>query len=81
MSQVSIEGRIESLPIEVQEAMRDIVRELNDMRSRVQTGSGSPEGVIVGYPGWIWQRTDGGAGTATYIFEGTAGSATGWVAL
>lgn len=80
MSRVSIEGRIESLPLEVQEALRDMVRELNDIRRRVQRGEGDPDGVIVGYRGDVWQRTDGGAATCVYVFEGTDGTNSGWVA-
>lgn len=81
MSRVSIEGRIEALPLEVQEVMRDIVRELNDARARVQRGAGTPEARVVGYKGDLWQRTDGGAGTCLYVFEGTDGALTGWVAV
>jgi hypothetical protein len=80
MSQVSIEGRIDALPLEVQEALRDMVRELNDLRRRVQRGAGSPEGVIVGVRGDIWQRTDGGATTSLYVKTSNDGLATGWTA-
>lgn len=80
MSQVSIEGRIDGLPLEVQEALRDMVRELNDLRRRVQRGPGSPEGVIVGVRGDIWQRTDGGATTTLYVKTSGDGLATGWTA-
>lgn len=79
MSRISVEGRIEALPLEAQEVLRDIARELNDIRRRVQRGAGDPDGVIVGVRGDVWQRTDGGAGTCVYVFEGTDGSATGWV--
>jgi hypothetical protein len=81
MSRISVEGRIESLPVEVQEVLRDIVRELNDIRRRVQRGEGDPDGVITGVRGYIWQRTDGGGGTTLYVFEGTDGALTGWTAL
>jgi hypothetical protein len=80
MSRISVEGRIESLPVEVQEVLRDIVRELNDIRRRVQRGEGDPDGVIAGVRGDIWQRTDGGTATCAYVFEGTDGTSTGWVA-
>jgi hypothetical protein len=81
MSRISVEGRIESLPVEVQEVLREIVRELNDIRRRVQRGAGDPDGVITGVRGDIWQRTDGGGGTTLYVFEGTDGALTGWTAL
>jgi len=80
MSRISVEGRIESLPVEVQDVLRDIVRELNDIRRRVQRGEGDPDGVITGVRGDIWQRTDGGTATCAYVFEGTDGTSTGWVA-
>jgi hypothetical protein len=77
---VSLEGRIEALPLEAQEVLRDIVRELNDIRRRVQRGAGSPEGVIVGVRGDIWQRTDGGTTTSVYVKTADDGLATGWTA-
>lgn len=80
MSIISIEGRIDALPVEVQDVLRDIVAELNDLTRRIGRGPGDPENRIVGYRGDIWQRTDGGAGTCSYTFEGTDGSAVGWVA-
>lgn len=80
MSLVSIEGRIDSLPVEIQEVVRDMVRELNDLGRRHQRGEGDPDGVVVGYKGYTWERTEGGAGTCFYVFEGTDGSASGWVA-
>lgn len=45
----------------------------------VMGGSGSPEGVITGSPGYIYLRTDGGAGTSLYVKESGTGN-TGWVA-
>lgn len=80
MSRVSVEGRIEALPVEVQDVLREIAQQLNDVRRRVQRGSGSPEGVIRGVRGDVWQRTDGGTATCVYVFEGTDGTLTGWVA-
>ncbi len=80
MSRISVEGRITGLPLETQEVLREIVRELNDIRRRVQRGVGSPESRIVGYKGDIWQRTDGATATCEYVFEGTDGALTGWVA-
>ncbi len=80
MSLVSIEGRIDALPIEIQEVVRDMVRELNGLSTRHRRGEGDPDGVVTGYRGYTWERTDGGAGTCFYVFEGTDGSQSGWVA-
>lgn len=60
--------------------LRRIAVEVNGQAVRVRQGAGSPEGVIVGNKGDLWQRTDGGAGTCLYVFEGTSGTAVGWVA-
>lgn len=81
MSIISVEGRIDALPLEAQEVIRDIVNELNDILRRVNRGTGTPEGRIVGYRGDIWQRTDGTAKTCIYVFEGTDGALTGWQQL
>jgi hypothetical protein len=45
----------------------------------IQSGSGSPEGVLTAPIGSMWLRTDGGAGTTLYVKESGAGN-TGWVA-
>lgn len=42
-------------------------------------GSGSPEGVVTGIVGSIYQRTDGGVGTSFYVKESGTGN-TGWSA-
>lgn len=42
-------------------------------------GSGSPEGVVTAPIGAIYSRTDGGAGTSSYVKESGVGN-TGWVA-
>lgn len=47
---------------------------------KVLAGSGTPEGVVTAPIGSIYQRTNGGTGTAAYIKETGAGN-TGWVAL
>lgn len=44
------------------------------------SGTGSPEGAIVGNPGDTYQRTDGGAGTSFYVKESGSATNTGWVA-
>ena len=47
---------------------------------RVFSGSGTPEGNVVGGVGSLYMRTDGGADTAVYRKE-TGTGATGWVAI
>lgn len=48
--------------------------------SNLKQGSGSPEGVVSGVVGDIYQNTTGGAGTSAYIKESGVGT-TGWVAI
>ena len=81
MSRISIDGRIESLPVDVQDVLREIVAKMNDFNRRIGRGAGTPEGRIVGYRGDVWQRTDGGANTCVYVFESTDGALSGWVQL
>lgn len=47
----------------------------------VRRGTGSPEGVVVGSIGDIFQRTDGLTGASTYIKETGAETLTGWKPL
>lgn len=44
-----------------------------------KSGTGSPEGAVIGRVGAIYQRTDGGANTTLYVKESGTGN-TGWVA-
>lgn len=46
--------------------------------SKINTGVGSPETVVVGNVGDVYLRQDGGAGTTLYIKESGLGS-TGWI--
>lgn len=46
---------------------------------KVQTGNGSPEGVLAAPVGSMYLRTDGGAGSTLYVKE-SGKAATGWVA-
>lgn len=48
--------------------------------SNLKQGSGSPEGVVSGVVGDIYQNTTGGTGTSAYIKESGVGT-TGWVAI
>lgn len=45
----------------------------------IESGTGSPEGVITAEKGSLYLRTDGGAGTSHYVKESGSGN-TGWVA-
>jgi hypothetical protein len=46
----------------------------------IKRGTGTPEGVVTGSVGDIFQRTDGGTSTTLYVKESGAGN-TGWVAV
>jgi hypothetical protein len=46
----------------------------------VKRGTGSPEGVVSGNVGDVFQRTDGGADTTLYVKESGVGTNTGWIA-
>jgi hypothetical protein len=48
--------------------------------TKILTGTSSPEGVVTATVGWVFLRTDGGAGTSVYVKESGSGN-TGWVAL
>lgn len=48
---------------------------------RVCSGTGTPEGAVVGWKGDVFLRRDGGAGTMQYNKESGAGTNTGWVAV
>lgn len=65
-------------------AGRDEMRRLEDRLARLEAmyaaGYGTPEGVVPGRKGRLFHRLDGGAGSCVYVFEGTDGSVTGWVA-
>lgn len=80
MSATSVEGRLEGVPLEAQEVLRELADALNELRERHGRGGDTPEGARVGYKGYTWERTDGGAGSCYYIFEGVDGAASGWVA-
>jgi|GEM_PF-4376264 len=45
----------------------------------VQTGTGTPEGVITASVGTLYLRTNGGASTTLYVKEAGIGN-TGWIA-
>jgi hypothetical protein len=43
------------------------------------SGTGDPNGVVLGSPGDLYSRTDGGAGTTLYVKESGSATNTGWV--
>ena len=57
----------------------DAARVTRELQDRLQSGAGSPEGVIVAAVGTLYVRTDGGTGTTLYVKETGVGD-TGWVA-
>jgi hypothetical protein len=61
--------------------LRRVVQAVNTQDdTRVLTGQGSPEGVVVAKVGRLYARTDGGAGTALYVKESGNNTNTGWTA-
>jgi len=52
----------------------------NIYSSNIKKANGTPEGVVTGVVGDIFQRTDGGPGSTLYIKESGTGT-TGWTAL
>jgi hypothetical protein len=46
----------------------------------IHSGTGSPEGVVIGSIGDLYLRTDGGPGTTLYVKETNISPTTGWVA-
>ncbi len=57
----------------------DILGRANRFFRYAKLGTGAPEGVITAPVGAIFQRKDGGAGTALYVKEAGTGN-TGWAA-
>lgn len=47
---------------------------------RLTSGSGTPEGVVIGNVGDLYTRTNGSAGLVLYVKESGASTNTGWVA-
>lgn len=53
---------------------------VRQLQAYVRWGTGAPNGVVVGSPGMLWLRTDGGAGTTLYVKESGVGTSSGWTA-
>jgi hypothetical protein len=75
---VRIDGRIPDESPALQRVLRELAQAVVRIEEANQSGTGSPEGVRVGYKGYTYRRLDGGAGTCLYVFEGTNGTSTGW---
>ena len=77
---------VQALSGEVAVALDDLVTANNIQplevgEAKIRSGPGSPEGRIVGNPGDLYLRTDGGNGTAvTYFKETGKNTTTGWAA-
>ena len=61
--------------------LRRVVQAVNAQDdTRVLTGQGSPEGVVVAKVGRLYARSDGGAGTTLYVKESGNNTNSGWAA-
>jgi hypothetical protein len=56
------------------------VNQLLTLRTAIQDGFGSPEGVVTADVGTLYRRLDGGVGTTLYAKSSGTGN-TGWSAL
>lgn len=77
---IEIDGRIPAESFDLQQLLREMADDLNALKRESVEGFGTPEGAVVGRKGRMYRRLDGGAGTCLYVFEGTDGAVTGWVA-
>jgi hypothetical protein len=63
------------------DVLRRVVQAVNAHDdTRVLTGQGSPEGVVVAKVGRLYARSDGGANTTLYVKESGNNTNTGWAA-
>lgn len=67
------------------DALKDIEARLSQQPVRiggvyVRTGTGSPNGSVIGSVGDLFLRTDGGTSTTLYVKQSGANTLTGWVA-
>lgn len=77
---ISVEGRLDALPADLQELMREMAERLNFLDSRFVFCYGTPEGAVVGSRGQLALRLDGGATTVLYVKTSGDGTNTGWTA-
>lgn len=69
------------LVVSLYDVLRRVVQAVNAHDdTRVLTGQGSPEGVVVAKVGRLYARSDGGAGTTLYVKESGNNTDTGWTA-
>jgi hypothetical protein len=69
------------LVVSLYDVLRRVVQAVNAHDdTRVLTGQGSPEGVVVAKVGRLYARSDGGAGTTLYVKESGNNTNTGWTA-
>jgi hypothetical protein len=69
------------LVVSLYDFLRRVVQAVNAHDdTRVLTGQGSPECVVVAKVGRLYARSDGGAGTTLYVKESGNNTDTGWTA-
>lgn len=70
---------VERHSLETTMALNAALDRLDVLEALIQSGSGSPEGVVTAVVGTLYLRTNGGASTTLYLKE-SGTSSTGWVA-
>lgn len=68
---------LERALLESSVALNAALDRLDALEALIQTGAGSPEGVVTADVGTLYLRTDGGPGTTLYSKESGSGSS-GW---
>ena len=77
---VSSEGETESLNGVRVGGPNTTPATISTIGALIRSGTGDPNGVIVGSVGDVWSRLNGGASTTLYVKESGAATNTGWVA-
>lgn len=68
---------VERHSLETTMALNAALDRLDALEALIQTGAGSPEGVVTAAVGTLYLRTDGAPGTTLYSKETGSGN-TGW---
>ena len=68
---------VERHSLETTMALNAALDRLDVLEALIQTGAGSPEGVVTAVVGTLYLRTDGAPGTTLYSKETGSGN-TGW---
>lgn len=68
-------------PKSVREAIDQVGQVVGTLSVRILQGTGSPEGVIVGSPGFMYINTAGGSGAILWVKETGTLTNTGWAAV